>query len=203
MCDLKKNSKKPEVRKKELIDVAAGLFAEKGYEAVSVRDILDVVGGAPGMFYYYFKSKQDIYIAAMEQYISERLERKCKMIEDDSIPFEEKLNVFRSMIVEDIKGYAERFDPKADTSISDASYKLWDLVQMLNRMVKPYARFMMQGIREGKIKNTLGITEENAEAQAVFILYGCWGMIYNGKFTENSTEYGMEDLLKITDKFFH
>ena len=80
MHGLKKNSKKPEVRRQELIDVASALFAEKGYEAVSVRDILNVVDGAPGMFYYYFKSKQDIYIAAMEQYITQRLERKCKIV---------------------------------------------------------------------------------------------------------------------------
>ncbi len=25
---------------------------ERGYESVSVRDILDEIGGAPGMFYY-------------------------------------------------------------------------------------------------------------------------------------------------------
>ena len=48
---MKRNSKKPEVRKQELIEIATKLFAEKGYEAVSVRDILDVVDGAPGMFY--------------------------------------------------------------------------------------------------------------------------------------------------------
>ena len=76
MHDLKKNSKKPEVRRQELIDAASALFAEKGYEAVSVRDILNVVNGAPGMFYYYFKSKQDIYLASMEQYIAKRLKRK-------------------------------------------------------------------------------------------------------------------------------
>ena len=64
---MKRNSKKPEVRKRELIEIAAKLFAEKGYEAVSVRDILEVVNGAPGMFYYYFRSKQDIYVAAMVQ----------------------------------------------------------------------------------------------------------------------------------------
>lgn len=58
-CGVKKNSKPPEIRKKELIDTAAELFAEKGYEAVSIRDILEKVHGAPGMFYYYFKSKQD------------------------------------------------------------------------------------------------------------------------------------------------
>ena len=131
MYVLKKNSKRPEVRKQELIEIASRLFAEKGYEAVAVRDILEEVNGAPGMFYYYFKSKQDIYIAAMEQYISERLERKCKIIEDDTVSFDEKLPVFRSMIAEDIRGYLERYNPKADASISDSSYKLWDLVQMI------------------------------------------------------------------------
>ena len=47
-------SKDPEVRKKELIDIATKLFEERGYERVSVRDILSEVNGAPGMFYYYF-----------------------------------------------------------------------------------------------------------------------------------------------------
>ena len=51
-------SKDPEVRKKELIDIATKLFEERGYERVSVRDILSEVNGAPGMFYYYFKSKK-------------------------------------------------------------------------------------------------------------------------------------------------
>lgn len=129
---------------------------------MSVCDILDVVGGAPGMFYYYFKSKQEIYIATMEQYITERLERKCEVIENPKIPFEEKLQVFRSMVAEDIDGYMERFDPKADTSISDSSYKLWDLVHMLDRMVQPYSKLILQGIKEDRISNRFGITEENA-----------------------------------------
>ena len=58
---MRKNSKPPEERRRELVTVASRLFSEKGYEAVSVRDILDEVHGAPGMFYYYFKSKQDTY----------------------------------------------------------------------------------------------------------------------------------------------
>ena len=48
---MKKGSKPPEERRKELVDTAARLFAEKGYESVSVRDILNEVSGAPGMFY--------------------------------------------------------------------------------------------------------------------------------------------------------
>lgn len=203
MKRLKKNSKKPEIRRQELIDVAAALFTEKGYEAVSVRDILNVVNGAPGMFYYYFKSKQDIYIAAMEQYITQRLERKCKIIEDETVSFDEKLPIFRSMVEEDIQGYMERFAPQADASISDTSYKLYDLVHMLGRMVVPYSKFILQGIWENRLNNRFHITEENAEAFATFVLYGAWGMIYNNKFTGSGEAYDLENILKITDQLFY
>ena len=203
MHELKKNSKKPEVRRQELIDVASALFAEKGYEAVSVRDILNVVDGAPGMFYYYFKSKQDIYLAAMEQYITKRLERKCKIIEDATISFDEKLPVFRSMVEEDIQGYMEHFAPQADASISDTSYKLYDLVHMLDHMIIPYSKFMLQGIRENRLNNRFHITEDNAEAFATFVLYGAWGMIYNSKFTGNGGSYDLENILEITDQLFY
>ena len=99
---MKKGSKPPEERRKELINTAARLFAEKGYESVSVRDILDEVGGAPGMFYYYFKSKQDIYLATMEDYISEKLERKCALMDDNTMPFEERRRLLSELIAKDI-----------------------------------------------------------------------------------------------------
>lgn len=155
------------------------------------------------MFYYYFKSKQDIYIAAMEQYITQRLERKCKIIEDETVSFDEKLPIFRSMVEEDIQGYMERFAPQADTSISDTSYKLYDLVHMLGRMVGPYSKFILQGIRENRLNNRFHITEENAEAFATFVLYGAWGMIYNNKFTGSGEAYDLENILKITDQLFY
>lgn len=200
---LKKNSKKPEIRRQELIDIADALFTEKGYEAVSVRDILEVVNGAPGMFYYYFKSKQEIYMAAMEQYITRRLERKCRIMEDEEVPFENKLPVFRSMVEEDIQGYVDRFVPQEDASISDNSYKLYDLVHMLSQMVVPYSKFILQGIRENKLKNRFHITEENVEAFATFVLYGAWGMIYNNKFTGSGDSYDLENILKITNQLFY
>lgn len=162
-----------------------------------------MVDGAPGMFYYYFKSKQDIYIAAMEQYITQRLERKCKIIEDETVSFDEKLPIFRSMVEEDIQGYMERFAPQADTSISDTSYKLYDLVHMLGRMVGPYSKFILQGIRENRLNNRFHITEENVEAFATFVLYGAWGVIYNNKFTGSGEAHDLESVLKITDQLFY
>ena len=200
---MKKGSKPPEERRKELIDTAARLFAERGYESVSVRDILAEVNGAPGMFYYYFKSKQDIYLATMEDYISEKLDRKCALMEDAAMPFEERRTMLSEMIAQDIHGYAERFSASGDETISDRSYRMYDLVQMVSKLIRPYAVFMLQGIREGKIENRLGVTEENAEAKAAFVLYGLWGLIYNDRFTTTPIGTGPADMEDILQKLFY
>lgn len=195
---MKKGSKPPEERRKELIDTAARLFAARGYESVAVRDILAEVNGAPGMFYYYFRSKQDIYLAVMEDYINEKLDRKCELLTDESMPFEEKRNILSELIAKDIKGYADRFSQTGDT-ISDSSYKMYDLIQMVSRLIKPYAQFMLQGIKEGKIVNKFAINSKNAEETAAFVLYGLWGIIYNDRFTKekiNAKKGSMEDMIK-------
>lgn len=186
-----------------MIEVAAKLFAEKGYEGVAVRDILDEINGAPGMFYYYFKSKQDIYLAVMEQYLDERIERKCKILEDETMPFEEKKNVYAGLMAEDIGGYMDRFYAKGGNSITDASYKLWDFAQMINRLSVPHAKFIMQGVRDGKISKDLGITEENVQAFSLYSLYGAWGMIYNSKFTDGKSEFTVEDVVDIRRRIFY
>ena len=42
-------------KRDEIIDIAMKLFFENGYEATSVRMIMNEVGGEIGMFYHYFK----------------------------------------------------------------------------------------------------------------------------------------------------
>ncbi len=195
---MKKGAKPPEERRKELIDVAARLFAEKGYETVAVRDILAEVNGAPGMFYYYFKSKQDIYLAVMEDFINEKLDKKCELLTSEDMPFEKRRDILSELIARDIKGYADRFSRTGET-ISDASYKMYDLIQMVSKLIRPYAKFMLQGIREGKIENKLGVTGKNAEETAAFVLYGLWGIIYNDRFTKEKIKpkrSSMEDMIK-------
>ena len=54
-------------RKNEIIDTAAFLFMEKGYDRCSVNDILNKIGIAKGTFYHYFKSKEDVLDAAVDK----------------------------------------------------------------------------------------------------------------------------------------
>ena len=43
--------KTPDEWRKEILDATKMLFASKGYEETSISDIMDMVGGAKGMFY--------------------------------------------------------------------------------------------------------------------------------------------------------
>lgn len=52
--------KKPEQWKKEILNAAQELFISKGYEETSVADIMNLTGGAKGMFYRFFESKEEV-----------------------------------------------------------------------------------------------------------------------------------------------
>ena len=52
--------KTPEQWKQEILNAAQDLFLSKGYEAASVSDIMELAGGAKGMFYRFFQSKEEV-----------------------------------------------------------------------------------------------------------------------------------------------
>lgn len=52
--------KTPEEWKKEIMEAAKRLFVSKGYEETSVLDIMNLAGGAKGLFYHFFQSKEEL-----------------------------------------------------------------------------------------------------------------------------------------------
>lgn len=59
--------KTPEQWKNEILAAAQKLFISKGYEETSVSDIMNMVGGAKGMFYRCFQSKEEVMYALGNQ----------------------------------------------------------------------------------------------------------------------------------------
>lgn len=49
-------------RRREILEVAAQLFAEKGFRATSIRDIAQRVGMLPGSLYYHIRSKGELFV---------------------------------------------------------------------------------------------------------------------------------------------
>lgn len=52
--------KQPEEWEREILEAAKFLFLSKGYEETSVSDIMERAGGAKGMFYRFFESKEKV-----------------------------------------------------------------------------------------------------------------------------------------------
>lgn len=52
--------KSPEQWKREILKASQELFLSKGYDNTSITDIMMLVGGAKGMFYRFFQSKEEL-----------------------------------------------------------------------------------------------------------------------------------------------
>jgi AcrR family transcriptional regulator len=52
--------RKPHKRRGEVLDAAARVFSEKGYDATTIQDIADEVGILKGSVYYYISSKEEV-----------------------------------------------------------------------------------------------------------------------------------------------
>lgn len=83
-------------KRDEIIKVATKQFFENGYEATSVRSILNEVGGEVGMFYHYFKSKEELFQVVVEHFFNQYKEHFYEMVKEcnDKEDFVEKLLTF-------------------------------------------------------------------------------------------------------------
>jgi AcrR family transcriptional regulator len=54
-------------RSDEILDVAATLFAERGYAGADTQELADRVGVGKGTLYRYFPSKRDLFLAAADR----------------------------------------------------------------------------------------------------------------------------------------
>jgi AcrR family transcriptional regulator len=57
----------PARRRAEILDVAAGLFAEHGYAATDTQSLINALGVGKGTIYRYFSSKRELFLAAVNR----------------------------------------------------------------------------------------------------------------------------------------
>ena len=57
----------PEQRREEILEAANALFAERGYDEVSVEDIASSAGVTRGLVHHYFGGRKQVYIALLER----------------------------------------------------------------------------------------------------------------------------------------
>jgi AcrR family transcriptional regulator len=82
------------VRRNEILDLAQRLIYTKGYEQMTIQDILDGLHISKGAFYHYFDSKHALLEAISERMLQEVEKILLPIMHDPQLPALEKLHRF-------------------------------------------------------------------------------------------------------------
>jgi len=89
------------VSKERLLESAKILFSQKGYYATSVEDIVESAGLSKGAFYFYFKSKEELFKSLVEEMHLSIVKRLESFLERE-LPLEDALIEHAKVFLEDI-----------------------------------------------------------------------------------------------------
>jgi len=59
-----------EDRRNRILEAALKVFAAKGFKGATNKDIADAAGVTPGLIYWYFKNKEDLFFALFESRVA-------------------------------------------------------------------------------------------------------------------------------------
>jgi AcrR family transcriptional regulator len=162
--------KAPDIRRQELIEIAMKQFLEKGYEKTSIRSILKEADGEIGMFYHYFKSKNEIYEAALENYNEKYIANFTEIVNAPEQSFEKKLHQIFSYMSDSLAEYNLMYTKKVNPEIMTIL-----LSKTLLKMVPLFELLILDGLK----KNTMKTPVPNTHLLSQFTLFGMSAIIHD------------------------
>ncbi len=162
-------NKYPEETVNLILNTAARLFMEKGYDRTSLQDIIDETKLSKGAIYHHFISKEDIFDKICQRIGTENSERLAAVRDDNSLNGLEKLRqIFRSsMLHPNQEKIAEIVPCLLDNPRLLAIHVRTQFEEVAPNFIAPIIR---EGIADGSIK------AENPDqlAEAIMILSDVW-----------------------------
>ena len=162
-------NKYPEETVNLILNTAARLFIEKGFDRTSLQDIIDETKLSKGAIYHHFTSKEDIFDKICQRIGAENSERLAAVRDDKSLNGLEKLRqTFRSsMLHPNQERIAEIIPCLLDNPRLLAIHIRMQFDNVAPNFIAPIIR---EGIADGSIK------AENPDqlAEAIMILSDVW-----------------------------
>jgi len=138
-------------KRKEICDIAARLFAKKGFEKTTTRDISKSVGISNGALYYYFSSKEDLLYQILDETLSEGL-KLIKEIEQSDKSLKGKLVEITSLYTRYLSSNINKMKLLANEqkSLKPTHKKILD--QKQRDYLKVFIKILEDLRREGKMQ---------------------------------------------------
>ncbi|MFG3342971.1 TetR family transcriptional regulator [Glycomyces sp. NPDC048151] len=148
--------------KAEILAAARRLFAEEGFESVSMRRIASEAGVDPSLIHHYFGSKDDLFLAAIE------------------LPMDPAPEVAAVLSAGGVEGAGGRL-MKAFVAIWDGPHQEKLLAVVRTSLSKPAMSFVLRQLFEHRIVKTvediLGDEVDRVPARASFIASQVFGLV--------------------------
>lgn len=154
--------KKPDIRRQELLDIGIKLFFEAGGKGVSIQEVVKQAEVATGLFYYYFKSKDEFLDEALNYYIQQEIAVFEAILKDQKLTAWDKLEAVLTAFF----NYAEKMAPLRSSAPFRSEYHYALTEKLISQLKKGTENVLTQGLSENVFHvNNVSIT-------AGFILNG-------------------------------
>ncbi|MCG8701415.1 MAG: TetR/AcrR family transcriptional regulator [Bacteroidales bacterium] len=185
--------KKQEIRD-DIINSAQVVFSKYGFDRTTIELIAKEAGRGKSTLYYYFKNKEDIFVAVIDKEWNFLQRETIKIINSDSDTqtIFRKFSLKRFQLADQVKNYTE--------ALKTEFFKQNKEIQ---KHIKKYMELEIFGVKQillkGIVNNELGISEDEVDAIALSITITMKGLetpfiIENN---QNTLENKLDILLKL------
>jgi len=159
--------KEPEERRKDILKAALRLFKEKGYEKTVVSDIVKSAGIAQGTFYIYYKSKEDVFLAVLENLREEIIEKIIEVQKREDLDAIQKFNLITKIEFDLNRRQDDLFLQLHLEKNAGVHQKF--IISSINKLIPIYTSVIEQGVEEESFDNMY--PKEAAEYMLVAIKF--------------------------------
>ncbi|MEW4152573.1 TetR/AcrR family transcriptional regulator [Bacillus thuringiensis] len=188
---MKRISKEPDVRRQELMDIGFELYMKNGMKGFGIKDVVNHAGVATGLFYYYFKSKENFVDEVLNDFIVKNME----LIEEILISNERSVIQKMKDSLDIFWTFIEKLAPYKNVS-SFQTEQHFQLEKKLFARMQPLIR---QVIEEGV--NIGFFYTDNSLLASGFILYGLSSIAHSEVKLNLDTKQEMVNLVLTTLRY--
>ncbi len=149
---IRKVDEKKKMKHKAIVNAAIEIFAEKGFHSTKIKDIAKLANVADGTVYLYFSTKDDLFIKAFDELISEKLLVMKEFIKEEDTYFEQLTHFFDYHVkLFTDEPFIARF-LSIELRQSTEFYKKYPEYQPIKRYLSFLQEIIEKAIEEGSIK---------------------------------------------------
>lgn len=176
-------------RRNEILDTARKLVYTKGYEQMSIQDILDAMNISKGAFYHYFDSKPALLEALIDRFADEAEAAVFPILQDPDLTALEKLQHYLSTAVQWKAAQKDYLLAILRVWYSDdnAIIRQKTFTRLVKRFAPSFVPVIKQGLREGSLSTEFPEQAMEIVLQAINGLGDKFGEIILGHENGTST----------------